>query len=46
MGGMKWVKELRTQVFKNLPSKMFGRQPLKNLKWYGLLRQAISLQIF
>ena len=30
MGGKKWVKELRTQVFKNVPSKMFGRQPLKN----------------
>ena len=25
-----WVK-----VFKNGPSKIFGRQPLKNLKWYG-----------
>ena len=27
-----WVK-----VFKNGPSKICGRQPLKNLKWYGLL---------
>ena len=27
-----WVK-----VFKNGPSKIFGRQPLKNLKWYGLV---------
>ena len=26
-----WVK-----VFKNEPSKICGRQPLKNLKWYGL----------
>ena len=27
-----WVK-----VFKNGPSNICGRQPLKNLKWYGLL---------
>ena len=32
-----WVK-----VFKNGPNKICGRQPLKNLKWYGLLRQTIS----
>ena len=25
-----WVK-----VFKNGPSRICGRQPLKNLKWYG-----------
>ena len=37
----KWVK-----VFKNGPSKICGRQPLKNLKGYGLLKQTISLQIF
>ena len=36
-----WVK-----VFKNGPSKSCGRQLLKNLKWYGLLRQTISLQNF
>ena len=24
-------------VFKNGPNKFCGRQPLKNLKWYGLL---------
>ena len=24
-------------VFKNAPSKMFGRQPLNNFEWYGLL---------
>ena len=30
--GSKWDK-----VFKNGPSKICGRQPLKNLKWYGLL---------
>ena len=33
-------------VFKNGPSKICGRQPLKNLKWYGLSKQTISLQIF
>ena len=26
--------------------RICGRQPLKNLKGYGLLQQAISLQIF
>ena len=31
-----WVK-----VFKNRPSKICGRQPLKNLKWYGLLKLII-----
>ena len=25
------------KLFKNGPSKICGRQPLKNLKWYGLL---------
>ena len=34
------------KVFKNGPSKICGKQPLKNLKWYGLLRQTISLEIF
>ena len=29
----KWVN-----VFKNGPSKICGRQPLRDLKWYGLLR--------
>ena len=37
----RWVK-----VFKNGPKKICGRQSLKTLKRYGLLRQAISLQIF
>ena len=27
----------RNKVFKNEPSKICGRQPLKSLKWYGLL---------
>ena len=30
----KWV-----EVFKNGPRKIWGTQPLKNLKLYGLLRQ-------
>ena len=34
------------QVFKNGPRKICERQPLKNLKGYGLLKQIISLQIF
>ena len=34
------------KVFKYGPSKICGRQPLKNLRWYGLVRQTISLQIF
>ena len=34
------------QVFKNGTSKTCGRQPLKKLKGYGLLKQTISLQIF
>ena len=40
-GTYKWDK-----AFKNGPSKICGRQPLKNLKSYGLLKQAISIQIF
>ena len=34
------------KVFKSAPSKICGREPLKNLKGYGLVKQAISLQIF
>ena len=34
------------KVFKNRPSKLCGRQPLKNLKGYGKLKQTISLQSF
>ena len=34
-----WVK-----VFKNVPSKICGKQPLKNLNWYGL--PTILLQSF
>ena len=32
-----WVK-----VFKNWPSKIYGRQPLKNLKLYGLPKQFLK----
>ena len=28
------------------PSEICGRQPLQNVKCYGLLKQTISLQIF
>ena len=31
---------------KNGATKIRGRQPLKNLKVYGLLKQIMSLQIF
>ena len=34
------------KVFKSGPSKICGRQTLKNLKEYGLLKQTISFQIF
>ena len=35
--GLLWGK-----VFKNRPSKICGRRPLKKLKWSGLPRQTIS----
>ena len=31
------------EVFKNGPSKIYGRHPLKNLKWYGLANDMVSL---
>ena len=34
------------KLFKNGPSKVCLRQPLNDLKWYGLLGQTILLQIF
>ena len=40
------VKGIWDKVFKSGPSKICRRQPLKNLKGYGLLKHAISLQIF
>ena len=30
------------KVFKNGPSKICGRQPLKYLKWYGLLKHNVK----
>ena len=33
------------KVFKNEPSRICERQPLKNVKEYGLLKQTTSLQI-
>ena len=38
--------DIWAKIFKNGPSKICGRQPSKILKWYGLLRHTISLQIF
>ena len=29
------------KILKNVPTEICGRQPLKNLKWHGLLKQAI-----
>ena len=34
------------KVFKSGPSKICGRQPLENLKGYGLLKQTIFLETF
>ena len=31
------------KAFKSGPAEICGRQPLKNLKWYGLLKQTILL---
>ena len=36
-------KTLLNKVFKNGPSKICGRQPLNNLKGYGLLKQRYLL---
>ena len=33
-------------IFKNEPSKIWARQSLNNMKWYGLLRQTKPLQLF
>ena len=37
------LKNLWDKVFKNGPSKICGRQPLKNLKGYGLLEHLIAV---
>ena len=36
----------KKKVLKNEPSEISERQPLKNLKGYGLVKQTISLQFF
>ena len=40
------LKKIWVKVFKNGPSKISRRQPLKDVKRYSLLRQIISLQLF
>ena len=35
---LKKSKHKYVKAFNNGPSKIFGKQPLKNVKWYGLLR--------
>ena len=39
------IKSIWDKVFKNGPSKIWGREPFENLKLYGLLKQTTSLQI-
>ena len=39
-------EEMGQSIQKNGVSKICGRQPLKSLKEYGLLKQTISLPIF
>ena len=43
-----WMKRksIWDKVFKNGPSEICGRQPLKNLKWYGLLKHGFFLISF
>ena len=38
---MECLHNILVKVFKNGPSKICGRQPLKNLKRYGLLKGAV-----
>ena len=40
------ANNIYVKVFKNGPSKICGRQPLKNLKRYDLPKQTMSLQSF
>ena len=42
----KFLRFTYEPVFKNGPSKICGRQPLKNLKGYGLLKQTISEVVY
>ena len=39
-------KDIRNKVFKSRPSKICGRQPLKNLKGYGLLSRLYPFKSF
>ena len=39
--GDRWVK-----VFKNRPSKICGRQPLKKLKWFNLPKQTVFRKFY
>ena len=34
------------KVFKNGPSKICGKQPLKNLKWYGQPKQLLLFSLY
>ena len=38
---MECLHNILVKVFKNGPSKICGRQPLKNLKRYGLLKGTV-----
>ena len=40
------IPDIWGKIFKNGPSKIFEILPLKNVKWYGLLGQIVSLQMF
>ena len=39
-------RDMQDKVFKNRPSKICARQPLKSLKGHGVFKPTISLQIF
>ena len=41
-----FYRNISDKVFKNGPTKICGRQPLKNLKWYDLLKQTYHFQFF
>ena len=43
---LSFIPEKWDKVFKNGASKICGRQSLKNLKEYGLLKEIILLQMF
>ena len=33
----KGAQSTKNKVFQNVPSKIYGRQPLKDLKWYKVI---------